>query len=64
MEEWDLSAEERLVRHEVGKYLDTGCTVGLEIELHRPLKTLKEGEAQHTGPATLVSGCSRRSFHV
>ena len=55
MEEWDLSVEERLVRHAVGKYLDTGCTVGVQVELSRPLRTLQEGDAEGTGVPTQVS---------
>ena len=65
MEEWNLTFEERLLRHEVGRYLDSGCTVGVEVELHRPLRTLQEGDAEHTGPATEVSrGASCSAPHV
>jgi len=54
MEEWDLSVEERLVRHSLGKYLDSSCTIGFQIELHRPLRTLKEGDAEGTDVPTQV----------
>lgn len=41
--------------HQVGKYLEAGCTLGVEVWLQRPLRTLQEGDAEGTGPATEVS---------
>ncbi|CAM9857076.1 unnamed protein product, partial [Discosporangium mesarthrocarpum] len=51
VEDWHLSEGERLVR-QPGAYLDSGATLGIRVALPRPLRTLEEGSAEGTGPAT------------
>ncbi|CAN0241752.1 unnamed protein product, partial [Ectocarpus sp. 12 AP-2014] len=52
VEDWHLSDEERFVRWP-GAYLDAGSSVGVrQANPTRPLRTLEEGSAERTGPAT------------